>query len=84
MNLERSYTEEKRCFDPSMTGLIGMSTSPDANCGVQRELTMEPKVLDTYGTIDVQKPIKEMKDVNLFTYAESLTTNAVVRDDTIR
>jgi hypothetical protein len=84
MNLERSYTEEKRCVDPSMTGLIGISTSPDANCGVQRELTIEPKVLDTYGTIDVQKPIKEMKDVNLFTYAESLTTNSVVRDDAIR
>lgn len=84
MNLERSYTEEKRCVDPSMTGLIGISTSPDANCGVQRELTIEPKILDTYGTIDIQKPISEMKDVNLFTYAESLTTNSVMRDDAIR
>lgn len=84
VNLERAYTMEKRCFDSSMTGMIGISTSPDANCGVQRELTIEPKIMNARGYIDVSKSTDEMKDMNLFTYAEQLSPGGIVRDDAIR
>ena len=84
MNLARAMTEPKRCYDKSMTGLIGVSTSPDMNVGVQRELTMEPKIMDTFGSIDTAKSPNEMKDLNLFTYAEQLTPHGVMRDDAIR
>jgi hypothetical protein len=84
MNLARGMTEAKRCYDKSMTGLIGITTSPDMNVGVQRELTIEPKILDSFGSIDLSKKNNEMNDMNLFTYAEQLTPNGVMYDDAIR
>ena len=84
MNLDRAMTEPKRCFDKSMTGLIGVSTSPDMNVGVQRELTIEPKIIDSFGSIDLSKNVNEMNDMNLFTYAEQLTPHGIMRDDAIR
>lgn len=84
INKDRAYTQEKRSFDDSMTGLMAISTSPDKNCGVVRELTIEPKVLDARGFIDVQKSKDDINDVNMFSYAEALTPLGVTRDDSIR
>lgn len=84
INLARSYTKEKRCFDETMTGIMAVSTSPDANCGVVREFTVEPKIINSRGFIDCKKPLNEMKDVNLFSYAEMLTSLGAVYDDSIR
>lgn len=84
INLERSYTKEKRCFDKTMTGIMAVSTSPDANCGVVREYTIEPKVINARGFIDCKKSIEEMKDVNMFSYAEMLTSLGITNDDSIR
>lgn len=84
INMDKAYTQEKRSFDKSMTGLMAISTSPDANCGVVRELTMEPKIIDSRGFIDVDKPNEEINDANMFSYAEALTPLGVTRDDSIR
>lgn len=84
INKDRAYTQEKRSFDDSMKGLMSISTSPDKNCGVVRELTVEPKVMDARGFIDVQKTDDEIRDVNMFSYAEALTPLGVSRDDSIR
>ena len=84
VNVDRAYTKEKRCFDDSMSGFSAMSTSPDANCGVVREMTIEPKIMNTRGMIDNKKSLKEMKDTNLFSYAELLTPLSVINDDQIR
>ena len=84
INKERAYTQEKRSFDESMIGLMAISTSPDKNCGVVRELTVEPKIMDARGFIDVQKDKKDVNDANAFSYAEALTPLGVSRDDSIR
>ena len=84
INLDESYTEEKRSFDKSMTGLVSMSTSPDANCGVVRELTLDPKIISPRGFIDIDKSIDDMSDGNLFSVAEMATPLGVTRDDSIR
>ena len=84
INMDKAYTQEKRSFDPSMTGLMSISTSPDANCGVVRELTIEPKIIDSRGFIDVSRDTSEIKDNNAFSYAEALTPLGVSRDDSIR
>ena len=82
--MDKAYTQEKRSFDASMTGLMSISTSPDANCGVVRELTIEPKIIDSRGFIDVSRDTSEIKDNNAFSYAEALTPLGVSRDDSIR
>lgn len=84
INLDESYTEEKRSFDNTMTGLVAMSTSPDANCGVVRELTVDPKIVSPRGFIDLDKDVNKMTDANLFSMAEMLTPLGATRDDSIR
>ena len=84
INMDKAYTQEKRSFDKSMTGLMAISTSPDANCGVVRELTIEPKIMDSRGFIDVDKSNDDINDANMFSYAEALTPLGVTRDDSIR
>lgn len=85
MNLEQSYTEDKRSYSDTMLGIIGMSTSPDGNVGVARKLTMEPNIKGARGFIDIQKDNKEsLNDVNLFTAAEMLTPMGASHDDAIR
>ena len=84
VNLDRAYTEARRCYDPTMVGLIGMTTPPDANVGVQRELTAEPKIMNSRGLIDLKKDVNEMKDTNIFTGAEMLTPLSIQYDDCIR
>ena len=84
VNLDESYTEEKRSFDDTMTGLMSISTSPDANCGVVRALTVDPKITSPRGFIDTTKDVEKMNDANLFSMAEMLTPLGVTRDDSIR
>lgn len=82
-NLDQAYNEKKRSYDPSMLGIIAMSTSPDANCGINRELTWEPNVYNARGFIEEKKP-EDLKDVNLFSVSELVTSQGVTKDDAIR
>lgn len=84
INLDQSYTEEKRCFDKSMTGLLAMSTSPDGNCGVVRELTVDPKIVSPRGFIDTNMDIDKMTEANLFNTSEMAIPGAGRSDDSIR
>lgn len=81
LNVPRAYTEEKRSYDRSMLGLIAVSTSPDANCGVVRQLTLEPNIRGPRGYVDIKNNnLDELKDVNLFSPAELLSPLGVTRD----
>ena len=83
-NLEQAYTIPKRTYDPSMIGVMGPSTSPDAGVGVQRTLTMEPQVTSIRGYTKVTENLEELKDVNLFSPGEMLIPLAATRDDATR
>ena len=86
-NLAEAYTEEQRSFHNSMTGVFTISSSPDANVGVQRVLTLEPPITDVRGLIDnktMDGRIDEYKDVNLFGPAEMLNTTSARHDDSMR
>lgn len=85
-NLKESYSLEKRSFDDSMIGIFAMSTSPDANCGVVRELTAEPNIVSPRGFMDLKgvENTKELNDSNLFGYAELLSPLGASRDDSTR
>ena len=86
-NLAQAYTEEQRSFHPGMAGLFTLSSSPDANVGVNRFLTLEPPISDPRGFIDnktLQGKINEYTDANLFGIAELLTTGCATGDDSPR
>ena len=86
-NLAQAYTEEQRSYHPAMTGLFTLSSSPDANVGVNRFLTIEPPITDPRGFIDnkaLNGKVDEYTDANLFGIAESLTTGCALGDDSPR
>lgn len=86
-NLAQAYTEEQRSYHPGMAGLFTLSSSPDANVGVNRFLTLEPPISDPRGFIDnktLQGKIDEYTDANLFGIAELLTTGCALGDDSPR
>lgn len=86
LNEDRSYTFAKRSYDKSMLGSIAITTSPDANTGIVRQMTLEPKVTSTRGYIDVTdfKDIDKLNAANLFSPAELLSPPGVINDDTTR
>lgn len=80
------YGMNKRSFDPSMTGVFGITSSADANVGIQRSLTLEPNITSTNGYIECPRnneDIEAMNNANLLTATE-LTTPTVLFDDPIR
>ena len=81
IQLDRAMTLPRRAYDKSMVGTIGLSTSPDANVGVARQLTLEPQITSTYGYIDTSKSLDELTSTNLFTTAELLSPLGVMHDD---
>lgn len=85
INLDQSYNMEKRAFDPTMMGLVAISSSPDANVGKVRTLTMEPNISNLRGYIDIKNDkLDELKDANLFSVAEMLTPIGASSDDSTR
>lgn len=85
LNLEQAYTQDKRSYDRSMLGIIAMSTSPDANVGVVRQLTLEPSIKSPRGYIEIAgENLDHLKDANLFSPAELLSPLGVTRDDSNR
>lgn len=85
LNVTRAYTESKRSFDKSMMGIMAISTSPDANCGVVRSLALEPNIKNARGYIDIKDDsIQDLKDVNMFSPAEMLTPIGAAKDDANR
>lgn len=84
INEDRTYTQDKRVYDKSMVGIIGLSTSPDGSVGVQKTLTLEPNIVSARGYLKVTDNEKELKDVNLFSPAEILCPLGPTRDDPTR
>ena len=84
-NADDSYTEEKRSYDPSSIGKIAMSTSPDLNVGISRELVTEPTITNARGYRDTEtNDIDTLQDVNIFSPVEMLTPGTAQVDDSIR
>lgn len=85
-NSEYSYDEEKRSYDPSAVGKIAMSTSADANVGINRELVIEPTITNARGYRNPieDQDIETLKDVNIFSPVEMLTPGTVRNEDPIR
>jgi len=71
VNLDDSYTIERRSYDKSMTGIIAANTSPDGGVGVSRTLTMEPQITNIRGIVeDTTNTFEKLDDVNLYSAGE--------------
>lgn len=86
IGVTRALTLQKRAYNESMIGVIGITTSPDANVGIARELTLEPSITSTRGYIDYKgkKNIDDLKSVNLLSAGELLLPMGIEHDDPVR
>lgn len=84
INEDRTYTQDKRVYDQSMIGIMGLATSPDGSVGVQKTLTMEPNVVSARGYLKPYSKDNNLKDVNLLSPAEMATPLAPEQDDPTR
>lgn len=86
MNMDRAYKQDKRVFDDSMLGIVGLSTDISGNCGKERHLVLEPNIINAYGMMKVgnRKDISELKDVNLETPVEMICPGGLRHDDPVR
>ena len=84
-NLDESYTVAKRTFDPTSTGVISPSTSPDGSVGVSKTLTMDPSIISLRGYVDIKndKP-NELHDTSLFSPGELSIPLCATKDDPTR
>lgn len=82
MNKVDGLTMAKRAYHPSMVGVMGLTTSADADCGVKRDLTVEPKITSTRGYIETtdKSDYDSLNPENLFTFPELLTPPGVRHD----
>jgi hypothetical protein len=86
-NMDRAYKTEKRSYDKSMTGTISAITSPDGNVGINKQLTLEPRIVNARGYVNVPKDNKDIdncKDVNIFSPVELTMPNVSMVDDSTR
>lgn len=86
-NLDDMYTIRKRSYDPSMTGTISPISSPDAGCGLNKSLTLEPEIENIRGYVKVPETGKDfdnLQDINLFSAGELTMPGASRNDDPSR
>lgn len=83
INKTDGYGMDKRAFDPSMTGIFGLTSDNGPNVGIVRELALEPNVTSTNGYLDVtdKEDLESLNAANIFTAVELLTPPGVLHDD---
>ena len=84
MNKDRSYSLDKRGYDDTMLGIVGISTSPDYNCGKIRQLAAEPRIKNVRGFLELNDLEKDgtskLTDANIITPVEYLTPMTTTND----
>ena len=81
--LEQAFTKEKRAFDESYLGTFGMSTPDNHTTGIVKELTMNPKIINTLGFVEPQDK-KNISLNDIATAEEALTPFVNKMDDPSR
>ena len=86
INRDDAYTFQKRAYNPSMVGIIGISSPNDKGVGLQRQLVLNPNIRSTRGYLEAanEENLKEMSGSEVFTPAELLSPNGVSHDDPAR
>lgn len=83
MNSDRSYDLDKRVYNKSMLGVIGMSTGFAGNVGITRQLTINASIENERGMIS-PKSEQELNTLNGLTIYEAMTPYGTTHDDANR
>ena len=83
MNSDRAFSIDKRTYDKSMLGVLGLSTGFASTVGINRQTTIDAGVINKRGFVKTRDP-KELSNINTFTVMEALSPMAVNHDDPIR
>ena len=83
MNSDRAFSIDKRTYDKSMLGILGLSTGFASTVGINRQTTIDAGVVNKRGFIKTRKP-EELDNTRTFTVMEALSPMAVNHDDPIR
>jgi hypothetical protein len=85
-NKDRAFKLNIRAYNDSMLGVLGITTSPDAGVGINRQLTLEPNITSTRGYIDVagKENVEDLNSAQLLSPSELLTPLGMQHDDPTR
>ena len=83
MNSERAFSIEKRSYDDSMLGVLGLSTGFANTVGINRQTTIDAGILNKRGFIAPKKP-NQLDNLSTFSIMEGLSPLAINRDDGMR
>lgn len=83
VNLDESYSIDKRGYTDDMIGIVAISSSPDGNVGKVKQLTYEPNITSTMGYLQPtpMDDLDDLKNVNLLSTSELLSPPGVLHDD---
>ena len=85
VNEDKAYSRTKRSYEDSMIGKIALSSPNNASVGINRQLTIDPKLESVRGyTIDDNPLDTDYNDLQLASFSEMFTPGTVSRDDAIR
>ena len=84
INSDDAYTAEIRSYDPSMEGLFGFFTPVSAAVGVNRSLSMNPRVSNTRGYLDTNFKLEDATQDNMLTTGELLNVFTAPHADPMR
>lgn len=83
LNSERAFSMEKRSYDKSMLGVLGLSTGFAGTVGVNRQTTIDAGIKNKRGFI-VPKDSKDLDNLSTFSMMEAMSPLAINRDDPMR
>ena len=83
MNSDRAFSIDKRTYDKSMIGILGLSTGFANTVGINRQLVIDAGITNKRGFIS-KVDAKNLDNLSTFTILEALSPLAVNHDDPIR
>lgn len=84
INLEQSYTLDKRTMEPSMMGSVAITSPPSGKVGITRQLCIDAEVLSTRGYFNTDVDPNTLGTKNLMSPGEGLIPFATNHDDSPR
>lgn len=85
LNSDRAYSLDKRTYDESMIGIVGMSTNHSANVGITRQATLDMNISGSRGYVkDFKGNTENMNTAKVLTATESLVPFSTTHDDPTR
>ncbi|MGL6132369.1 MAG: hypothetical protein ACRCZ9_12225 [Fusobacteriaceae bacterium] len=81
INVSEAYTIDKRMFDETFYGIVGVPSAYGASIGIAKHLTVEPKINSLRGYVDITPTDVELEPKNVFSITEMLTPFVGTHDD---